>query len=157
MFWFWAKSGKNHRVSRLTKEPTCLPTSQTCSGRVSSGFHTVFTSLDRLLVACGSQGGKCEGIFEIQFSRKWKTGGQTAYDYLGKRFCPATYGVQNNLDLFWWNTDFCLAQVPSPSLIELGWAHILFLPADLPVLPSNKVSGNQHDKPMTSTFKIIED
>ena len=30
----------------------------------------------------------------------WLTGKSTAYDYLGKKFCPQIYSIQNNLDLW---------------------------------------------------------
>ena len=33
------------------------------------------------------------------FFRVWRTGNNTAYDFLGQRYCPLTYGVQGNLDL----------------------------------------------------------
>jgi len=32
--------------------------------------------------------------------RGWLTGKDTAYDYLGKNFCPAIYSLQNNMDLW---------------------------------------------------------
>ena len=34
------------------------------------------------------------------FHRGWRTGNHTAYDFLGKRFCPKSYGKQNNMNLW---------------------------------------------------------
>lgn len=36
--------------------------------------------------------------FYGQITSNYKTGGQTAYDYLGPKYCPNIYSVENNLD-----------------------------------------------------------
>ena len=36
--------------------------------------------------------------FYGQITSNYKTGGQTAYDYLGIKYCPNIYSVENNLD-----------------------------------------------------------
>ena len=38
-------------------------------------------------------------VYVEMFSYRDSAGNHTAYDYLGKKFCPATYSVQNNMDL----------------------------------------------------------
>ena len=36
--------------------------------------------------------------FYGQITSNYKTGGQTAYDFLGPKYCPDIYSVENNLD-----------------------------------------------------------
>ena len=40
-------------------------------------------------------------LTKTQFARGgWTTGRSTAYDYLGKMYCPLVYSIQGNLDLW---------------------------------------------------------
>ena len=42
--------------------------------------------------------------------RGWVTGNHTAYDYLGRLFCPSVYSVQNNMNLWYASPACCLAK-----------------------------------------------
>lgn len=37
---------------------------------------------------------------QITSGRGWQTGNHTAYDYLGRMYCPNTYSLQGNMDLY---------------------------------------------------------
>ena len=82
-----------------SRDGNCLSSTERTSGNWFSLVLLVFTFLAATLVA-GSTWHMLIVLGTVSISRGWVTGNTTAYDYLGNKFCPSIYSVQNNMNIW---------------------------------------------------------
>ena len=86
-------------LSSHSRGGNCLNIMGTTFGDNFSLVFSVFTSLVATLVG-GDLSEQSLSYFIICCYRGWVTGNNTAYDYLGNKYCPSIYKVQNNMNIW---------------------------------------------------------